>query len=492
MWVTSYYRRDITLTEVRKMTDSDSLGIFANPRTRREVLRTSGLIVLGSALASACASEEAGPSKPSTGAPKETFQEPSSKLSGNLKILLWSHFVPSHDTWFDPFAKKWGKKVGVNVTVDHIDTTQVVTRLAAEIQAGQGHDLIQHISPLSQFEPSVLNMKDLVDEASKRWGEQFEVCRKSSFNPTTGTFYAYSPGWVPDPGDYRRSLWQSVGMADGPKTWDDLSKGGAEIKKSKGTQLGIGMSQEVDSNMAGRALLWSFGASIQNENEQVVLNSPETIDAVEFMAKLFQGSMTDEIFSWNPASNNQALIAGKASYILNSISAWRTAQQQNPEVADDVFFVPALKGPKTALAAQHVIYNWVIPKYAQGADAAKEFLLHYTANFASATYQSKLYDFSAWEKLNPQLDGWLKKDPFGAKPATKLAFLTDARSWTTNIGYPGPANTAEGEVFNTFVIPNMFAAAARGKASAKEAVADAEAQTKAIFAKWRKRGLIGG
>ena len=35
--------------------------------------------------------------------------------------------------------------------------------------------------------------------------------------------------------------------------------------------------------MAGRALMWSFGASIQDENEQVVLNSPETVAAVEYM-----------------------------------------------------------------------------------------------------------------------------------------------------------------------------------------------------------------
>ena len=92
----------------------------------------------------------------------------------------------------------------------------------------------------------------------------------------------------------------------------------------------------------------------------------------------------------------------------------------------------------------------------------------------------------------PQLDGWLAKDPFGAKPADKLAFLKDATDWSTNIGHPGPANTAIGEVFGTFVIPNMFASAARGEATPKEAVAEAEAQIKPIFEKWRKRGLVGG
>lgn len=475
------------------MVDSGSVrGIFSSPRTRRAVLRDSGLIVLGSALVAACASEETGPTSTGTGAPKETFAEPDTKLSGTLKILLWSHFVQSHDKWFDRFAKQWGEKVGVAVTVDHIDTAQVPTRIAAEIQAGQGHDLIQHIAPLAQFEPSVLDLKDLADEASKRWGEQLELCRMSSQNPTTGRFYAYSPGWVPDPGNYRRSLWESVGMPEGPSTWQELLEGGSEIKKAKGVQLGLGMSQEIDSNMAGRALLWSFGASVQDANEQVVINSDEAAAAVDFMAKLFKGAMTNEVFSWNAASNNQGLAAGKMSYILNSISAWRTAQEVNPSVADDIYFVPALEGPKAAMAAQHVMYNWIIPNHVKGVAAAKEFLLHYTANYASATYHSKLYDFCAWSKLTPQLDGWLKKDPFGAKPADKLAFLADATRWSTNVGHPGPANTAIGEVFGTFIIPNMFAKAARGQSSPKQAVADAEAQIKPIFDKWRAKGLVGG
>jgi ABC-type glycerol-3-phosphate transport system substrate-binding protein len=467
--------------------------------TRRDLLKATGALALGAALAgplAACASEEdagpAGPTGGAGGAPKEEFTEPTKKLSGDLSILLWSHFVPSHDTWFDKFAKEWGSKAGVNVKVDHIDQAQIVTRIAAEVSAGQGHDLIQFIAPLAQFEPSVLDMKDVTEEASKRWGTQLELCQKSSSNPKTGKFYAYSPGWVPDPGNYRKSLWEPVGFPDGPSTWDDLLKGGAEIKKSKGIQMGLGMSQEIDSNMVLRGLLWSRGASIQDANEKVVINSPETIDAVEFMARLFKETMTNEVFSWTAASNNQGLVAGKLSYIVNSISAWRTAQGSNPTVADDVFFVPALKGPAKQVAAQHVLYNWIVPKHAKNPDAAKEFLLHYTNNFAAATYASKLYDFSAFAQRTPDLEKWLTTDPFGAKPADKLKFLKDATQWSTNIGYPGPANTAEGEVFSTFIIPNMFARVARGQQSAKDSVTRAEGEINAVFDKWRKQGLVGG
>ncbi|MGH8833418.1 MAG: ABC transporter substrate-binding protein [Actinomycetes bacterium] len=464
------------------------------PQSRRHFLGTVGLAALGATVASACASEPEPQGANPTGAaaPQEVFEEPSSSLSGELKILLWSHFVPSLDEWFDPFAKKWGDQVGVRVTVDHINNTEINPRLAAEIQANSGHDLVQYIATMSQYEPSVIPLNDLTEEANNRWGEQLELCRKSSFNPTTGNFYAFSPAWVPDPGDYRKSLWTEVGLGDGPKSWDDLLRGGTEIKRNKGIQLGIGLSQEIDSNMAGSALMWSYGASVQDENENVTINSPETVAAVEFMTKLFKGAMTDEVFSWNPASNNQGLIAGQLSYILNSISAWRTAQGQDPEVANDIFFTPALEGPSAALAAQHVLYNWIVPKYAANPDAAKEFLLHYTANHAAVTYHSKMYDFPAWPSLVPQLDGWLNSDPFGAQPANKLGFLSKALDWSTNIGHPGPANTAAGEIFNTFVVSNMFARAARGEQSPADSVAEAESECKRVFAKWRSQGLVGG
>jgi len=240
--------------------------------------------------------------------------------------------------------------------------------------------------------------------------------------------------------------------------------------------------------------MWSFGGSVQDEDENVVINSPETIAAVEYMSELFSGAMTDEVFAWNAASNNQGLVAGSMSYILNSISAYRTAQEENPVVADDVFFVPALEGPETALAAQHVIYNWIVPDHAANPDAAQEFLLHYTGNYDHACYNSKLYDFPAFVDRTPNLDAWVGEDPYGSEPSDKLALLTwdDAIQWTTNIGHPGSTNPAIGEVFGTNIIPNMLAAVARGEMNPEQSVADAESQIRAIFDRWRGQGLVGG
>src|ERR671928_1008793 len=129
------------------------------------------------------------------------------------------------------------------------------------------------------------------------------------------------------------------------------------------------------------------------------------------MARLFRATMTDEVFAWNAASNNQGLIAGSLSYILNSISAYRTAQTANPDIAGDIFFTPPLKGPRgVALASEHVIPVYVIPKHAKNPDAAKEFILNLVANYSSATYNTELYTFPAFASTVPQLDGWLADD----------------------------------------------------------------------------------
>lgn len=446
-------------------------------------------------------------------APSIFLPRQSSAAERELKILVWSHFVPRFDKeWFDNFTKNWGKANDVTVKVDHIGLAEIPSRTAAEVSAGQGHDLIEWISPPSQFEPSVLDLSDVVKEAEKRFGKIHPLCRRSSYNPLTKKYYSFCPGWTIDPGNYRKSLWEKAGKPNGPETWEDLITFGSKIKKEQGIQLGIGLSQELDSNMAARALLWSFDSSIQDAKENVVLNNKNTVAAVEYMARLFKEAMVPEVFAWTAVSNNQALIAGRAAYILNSVSAYRSAQKEVPEIAKDVYFTPALKGPRGAnWSCEHVIYNYIIPKYSKNVDMAKKFLLALVENYDQAMYSSELYNSPAFfdapipsgdrgypavkgaKKLRDLHNSWFDDDPFAlpGEAKGKLSVLKDAEKWSTNVGHPGPANPAEGEVFATFILPNMMANAARGM-KAEEAVAQAELLVKSIFAKWRKKGLVGG
>jgi len=464
--------------------------------SRRKFIKTAGIGVAGLAL---------GPRMVSN-----AFARMSGKRT--LRILQWSHFVPKYDTWFDPFAKAWGEKHNVDVVVDHISLSDLRSTFASEVVAGKGHDLIEFLNPPSDFEPSVMDLTDVNQEAVKRFGKQVPVAYRSSYNPDTKKYYGFCHGWTIDPGDYRKSLWEKVGKPDGPRTWEDLLVYGGKIKKQLGVQAGIGLSQELDSNMAGRALLWSYGSGIQDEHERVVLDNKRTIEAVKYMKNLYEKALTPEVFGWVPASNNQLLLAGRASYILNSISAYRSAQEKVPEIAKDVYFTPALKGPEgTGWASEHVIYVSVIPKFAtKNADLAKQFLLDLVANYDQAIWNSELYNTPSFfhapiphghrgypavkgaKTMRDVFHAWFEKDPFAlpGEATNKLLPLENAETWSTNVGHPGPANPAIGEIFGTFVIPNMYARVVQGKQSAEASVKQAAAECRKIFEKWQAQGLI--
>jgi ABC-type glycerol-3-phosphate transport system substrate-binding protein len=280
--------------------------------------------------------------------PTTIYLTPTTKLKGTLSILQRAHYVPRYDRWFDAYAKEWGRRVGVDVRVEHIVPENLVSRALAAIEAGSGHDLIEWISPPSQLEPFVVDLSDLHDEAVRRFGIEQSLCRKAAYNLTTKRYYGYSHAWAPGHGDYRKSLWRQVGMGDGPSPWEELREGG------------------------------------------------------------------------------------------------------------------------------------------------KEFLLNLSANDAVGTYQSELYNLPAFPAMVPQLDRWLSDDPFGSRPSDKLRLLQGAGTWTADIGYPGPSNPAVGAVFTRSILPRMMARAARGRQTPRESVAQAEAEVKRIFDKWRSRGLLGG
>ncbi|GMQ79032.1 MAG: ABC transporter substrate-binding protein [Anaerolineae bacterium] len=416
-----------------------------------------------------------------------------------VKILQWSHFVPQYDIWFDPFAEQWGEANGVDVTVDHISIAELPAATTAAIDAGEGPTLIELNMGASSFVEGVQDLTDVNMRAQELFGPQAETCTANSYLPANDMWYGYCHAWVPDPGDYDIALWTEAGFPDGPETWDDLLVGGTKIKNDFGVPVGLGLSPEIDSNMAMRAIIWSFGGSIQDENECVTINSPEVVEAVEYLVDLYANTMTEEVFAWGAASNNQGLIAGELSYILNSISAYRSLQKIDPEAADNIGFVQALKGPRgDQHASAHVWNLYIIPKYVEKGSpefkAAEEFLLHLTANYNQAVFNSELYNFPAFESTVPQLIGegsWLEKDPFGSRPADKLTVLLTAKDTVTYLGWPGPSNPAIAEVYSTFIIPTMMGKAALGELTPEEAVAQAEEQIEQIFEKWREKGFVG-
>jgi multiple sugar transport system substrate-binding protein len=409
-------------------------------------------------------------------------------LSGNLTALTWVHFVPSYDAWLDPWAKAWGEANDVQVTIEHINNTLLDTRAAAEVAAQSGHDLFFNLHPMAGYYDQVIDHAPIIQEVQKTKGAYLPIAKASTYSAKLKKYFAVSDSYVPDPVVWRYDLWTGVGYE--PNTWDNVRKAAPKLK-AIGHPIGIGQSQELDSNMALYAFLMCFGSFLQTEHNRPWMDTKKTVAAVKFMADLYNSGEDQAIFAWNPASNNNYLYSGTASLILNAISATRTPESLNLPFSNNLWIWPIPSGPNGRLGLEHLMGCWSIWKFAQNKTNAQKFLIDLLKAGKDATIQSQLYNFPTFANTFPfpAIRKMAAADPH--KPKGKYTILTTiAEKYTHNIGYPGTMNPAMDEVFSTFLIPQMFAQVSQGKMSAADSVSSIKSQVNAIYKKWEARGAV--
>lgn len=408
----------------------------------------------------------------------QTAPAPVAKKGSSLSILVWSHFVPAYDDWLNSFTKDWGDKNGVTVKVDHVRNADLPARFAAEASAGAGHDLIefQAVIQTHTYEQNLVDVSDVADAVSKKYGGWIDMAKNVGL--VNGTWRATLSYFIAQPNIYRKDYFDDAGVPypDDYMTLLDSSK----KLKAAGHPCGQAMSNCNDGNHNWRSVLYSFGATETSpDGKTITINSPETLAALKFGQQLFNDGMTDEVFSWDDSSNNLLILSGRGSWIDNATSVYITAKNQAPDVAEHLEIALNPKGPGDKGGRRNVVdpNAWAIWKFSQNADTAKAFLLAWYDAWqdwgkASSGYNSPpLNDF--WKKPMPGLD----QDP-------KLSIMQDWKDLAFVYGYQGPITDAMEEVQSTFVVPNMFARAARGD-TPESALAWAEGEYKRIFSKYK-------
>ncbi|HEY7380119.1 MAG TPA: ABC transporter substrate-binding protein [Gaiella sp.] len=418
------------------------------------------------------------------------------QLSGELRILQWAHFVPSYDQWLDnTYVKQWGEQNDVEVKVDHINNALLFSTASSEVAAQSGHDLFQFISPPSSFQKQVVPVNDIVQEVARKAGPMSRVGRRSTYNPKTKQFFGFPDNYAPDPVQYRRSFLAEAGAS--LRTWEDVRKAAPKLKQA-GHPVGLGMSNEIDSNMFLISLLYCHGGFIQNEENRIVFNQGSNrrgaIQALELMRDIYRNGMSDEVFAWTAASNNQAFLAGRLSMSLNAISIARSAESSgNTALSDDTWLASIPRGPVMRLGNEHVMGVYVIWRFAKNKEAAKKFLVDQQLGYREHFVRSQYYNFPAWTGAIKggfkTIRAMTKQDSH--KPRGKYTILTTiAEKYTTNVGHPGSSNAVIDEIFNRYLIPQMFAQVAQGKASPGDAVRDFTQEAQRIYRKWQGQGLV--
>lgn len=438
---------------------------------RRSFIKTLGKLSLGAGLS------------PSIIMPK--MAKASQKT---LKILQWHHFIPEFDQWFNEvYVKEWGEKNNTKVIVDNVGMTSLHSRAAAEISAQRGHDIFFFLSPPAIYEDQVIDHREIHEECERKYGTPLSIATKSTYNIKTGKFYGFSDSYVPDPINYRKDLWDDIGMY--PDTWDDIRIAGKKIKDKHSIPIGLGLAPELDTNMVLRSIMASFGSSVQDPDGRLVIKSRQTIEAMKFVKALYRETMTDEVFTWDASSNNRMMLSGRGSLTANAISITRAGENQKIPLTDRIWLAKAAEGPAARVGFNHLIDTYVIWKFAENIEGAKKFLVDYVAQSKEVFKKSQFYNFPCYPKTVPDLNQLISDDS-QATPPDKYHIFNDVSEWTVNVGYPGYANPAIDEVFSKWILPNMFAKASSGKATIEDALHQAHSEIAHIYSVWRERGKL--
>ena len=159
------------------------------------------------------------------------------------------------------------------------------------------------------------------------------------------------------------------------------------------------------------------------------------------MRDIYRNGMTDEVFAWTAASNNQAFVAGRLSVALNAISI--AARRRTPETrrsSDDTWLASIPRGPAMRMGNEHVMGVYVIWKFAKNKEAAKKYLVDQQLDYREHFIRSEYYNFPPWTGA---IKGGFKEirkmtAQDTHKPKGKYTILTTiAEKYTTNPGHPG-------------------------------------------------------
>src|SRR5437899_11880868 len=108
---------------------------------------------------------------------------------------------------------------------------------------------------------------------------------------------------------YRESQMKAAGFQSFPKDTDSFLKMMKALKE-KGTPGGFALGHATgDANTWCHWLVWAFGGKLVDTNNKVVIDSPETIKALEYAKELY-ATVIHGTLSWIDPSNNKVLLDG--------------------------------------------------------------------------------------------------------------------------------------------------------------------------------------
>jgi multiple sugar transport system substrate-binding protein len=393
-----------------------------------------------------------------------------------LRVLRWSRFVQGDIDQYMKNVAAFTAKYGIEVRVDNESWEDVRPKAAVAANTGAGPDIILGTNDDANLYPEkLLEVTDLANYLGKKYGGWYDA-GAAYMRPNGKNWIGLPLGAAGSMMVYRESQVKAAGFDSFPKDTDGFLKM-MKALHAKGTPGGFALGHATgDANTWCHWLVWAFGGKMVDKSGKVVLDSPETIKALEYGKELYSTFIPGTL-SWLDPSNNKVFLDGQISVTNNGISVYYAAKtSKDPKIsalAADINHATYPAGPAGS-AAFHLFLNQMIFKYTKYPKAAKEFL----------RFMMEEEQFGPWMQASigyvaHPLAAYAKNPIWTVDP--KHLPYRDAVKELRPAGYDGKLGYASAGALADFIIVDMVAEAASGSKSPKEAAERAQKRAERYY-----------
>jgi multiple sugar transport system substrate-binding protein len=392
-----------------------------------------------------------------------------------LRVLRWKRFVQGDEDVWAANTKKFTALTGIEVRVDAEGWEDVRPKAAVAANVGSGPDIIiSTMEDAHQYPDKLVDVSDVANYLGNKYGGWYDLAKVYGMHDKK--WVAIMMGAAGNALVYRESAIKAAGFDTVPRDLAGFLKL-SQALKAKGTPSGFALGNATGDSSWTHWLVWAHGGKLVDAKNNVVINSPETIAALEYSKQLYETFIPGTL-SWLDPNNNKAFLDGQLFLTANGISIYYAAKtSQDPklqEMANDIqhaYFPLGLDGKAREL---NLVFPMMIFKYTKFPNAAKEYLRFMMekeqyvpwqeASIGYVCHPLAAYESSAFWTADP------KKTPY-----------RDCFKNGTAGGYGGTMGYASAAAIADFIIPNMVAEAASGSKTPKEAAARAQARAERYY-----------
>ena len=413
---------------------------------------------------------------PAARAAEPVWSGPAPEAGASIRVLRWKQFLQSEYDSFAANTTAFTQKTGVKVRIDAESWDDIRPKSAVAANVGTGPDIIMGtLADPFKFSKKLLDLTDVADYLGAKYGGWYPVAR--TYGTLGDRWIALPQGASGGTLNYRISAMRAAGFDAFPKDtagYLKLCQGLKRIGKPAGFALGHATG---DANGWVQWCLWAHGGKTVDDGNNTVIDSPETVAALDYATQLYE-TYIDGTLSWLDPSNNKAFLADQIGLTFNGISIY-TVAKTSPDpalraMAEDIDHANMPIGPVGRPTEQQNILNTYAYSYTKYPNAVREYL-----RFMWEKTQVDAWETASNGYISPPLPAWNDNPVWTADP--KVTPFRDVLKYAIYDGFSGTLGSASAAVMGDFVVVDMFAEACAGNKTSKQAAKDAAERVKRYY-----------